>query len=496
MQTMSWPKNIPYLTSLLGGILVFLISAIVFSQYGFNGTLSRDEAMYLYSGQQLAQGIPPYVSIFVLKGPVAPLISGLGASVATLFNLDDVLTVRTTFFVLSCLAVVGIYLLGSTLFESLQTGLIAAFVFIGLRGFGQAATSGPEPKTPMVLFEILSLLLTVRKRWFWAGVCGSLAFLTWQPMVIYPLITIFLAIIQSEQCEPTRNAIRAVSGTLMPIIIVSIYLLYKGALDEFVGNFLFFVHHFERNPSSLTDHLLRPIQIVYKGYDAIPMFLGFLMVVMMYVWRTRLHEGSVPRLLSEDRFAALVLSFPVPIIWSVLDFQGLPDLYVLLPYAAMGFGWLLYLALQGLMGIEVIGRNMQTTCFLVLCATLVGSAVAHYRVTAEDGLVKQRQWAQQVETLLGRDSKLVSIGRPEPLVLLHRSNPNRYLVIAGGVHNLIDANTPGGFEGWLEELEECDPAVIAFGPTRPEPVKERLRSWLRTRYQRREVGRWTLFVEK
>lgn len=498
MQTISRPKGIPYLASFSVALLVFLISAIVFGQYGFKGTLWRDSANALYSGQQMARGVPHFVSIFDHSGVLAPLISGVGVSVATRFNFDDILAVRVIFFMFGSLAVVGLYLLGSTLFESRQVGLIAAFVSIGFRCFGTTAVSGPRNKTPMVLFETLSLLIMVRRKWFWAGICGSLAFLAWQPAAIYPLVTIFLAITQSEQGhERARGVTRAISGILIPIIIVSTYFLYKGAFYEFVdGTILFNMNHLERPPSSLFHHIVAPVIAIHRGYTvmAIPIFLGFLVVCITYIWRIRLHGGSIARLLSEDRFAALLLSFPAPVVWSLLDFQSCPDFFVFLPYLAIAFGWLLCIALQGVAKMEEIGPAMQKTFFLAVCATLVGWAAIDYRATANNKLEDQRQWAQQVELEYGHDSKLVSIGVPELLVLLHRTNPNPYVCIISGIDNRIHANTPGGFDGWLEELERYDPSVIAFGPTEGR-FKIKLMDWLQTHYRETTVGSWTLFVK-
>lgn len=498
MQTISRQKGTSYLASFLVALLVFLISALVFGQYGFQGTLWRDSAIVLYSGQQMAQGIPHYLSIFDHSGLLAPLISGVSVSVATLFDFDDILAVRITFLTLGSLAAVGLYLLGSTLFESRQVGLLAALVFIGFRCFGAPAISGPRIKTPMVLFETLFLLLAARRKWFWAGICGALAFLAWQPAGIYPLVTIFLVTTQSEQGgERARNVLSAISGTLIPLIIVSVYFLHKGAFYEFVDGFILFnLTQLERPPSSLFDHIVAPLIAIHRGYTvmSLPIFLGFLVVCVTYIWRIRWHGGSIPRLLSQDRFAALLLSFPASVIWSLLDFQSCPDFYVFLPYVAIGFGWLLYIALQGLTRIKEVGPAMQKTCLLVLCATLVGSAAIDYRATANNGLEHQRQWAQQVELEYGHDSKLVSIGVPEILVLLHRTNPNPYVVITDGIENRIDANTPGGLDGWLEGLERYDPSIIAFGPTEGR-FKPKLMNWLQTHYRETEVGSWTLFVK-
>jgi hypothetical protein len=493
-------KDTSYLVSIFVVALVFLISAIVFSQYGFKGTLERDSANVIYSGQQAAQGIPHYVSIFNHSGPFAPLISGVAISVAKRFNFDDIFTIRVLFFIIGCFTVVALYLLGSTLFESRQAGLLAAFVFIGFVCFGRLAISGSPAKIPVVLFEILSLLLTVRKKWFWAGLFGSFAFLSWQPTIIYLLGTITLSIVQSKQGrERAINMIHAVSGGLLPIIIVSIYFLYKSAFYEFFdGLILFNLIHFERGFNlSYQDHMTALFKAVYRGYAVmvIPIILGLLMVCVTYIWRIKIYRGSIPLLLSKDRFAVLLLTFPAPVIWSVFDFQGCPDFYVFLPYVAIGFGWLLYLVLNTLNTIEKIGPAVQKTCFLILCAILVGSAAISYRNARENGLEKQRQWAQQVDSLLGEDSKLLSIGVPEILVLLHRTNPNPYVFIVSGFDNRIDANTPGGFDGWLDELKRSDPSMIAFGSTRGR-FRTKLISWLKIRYTPIDVGGFTLLVKK
>ena len=62
--------------------LILALSALVYRQYGFAGPLTRDDAIYLYSGQQMAQGTPPYLSIWDHKGPLAPMIAGAGAWIA------------------------------------------------------------------------------------------------------------------------------------------------------------------------------------------------------------------------------------------------------------------------------------------------------------------------------------------------------------------------------------------------------------------------------
>src|SRR3712207_6056817 len=99
-------------------LLIFALAAAVSSLYGLGGGLSRDGAIYLYSGQRMADGVPPYVSVFDHKGPLAPMLAGAGVMLSKLLNSNDIMTVRVVFFLMGCLAVVSTYLLGSTLFRS------------------------------------------------------------------------------------------------------------------------------------------------------------------------------------------------------------------------------------------------------------------------------------------------------------------------------------------------------------------------------------------
>ena len=63
-----------------------------------------------------------------------------------------------------------------------------------------------------------------------------------------------------------------------------------------------------------------------------------------------------------------------------------------------------------------------------------------------------------------------------------------------GIDKKIDVTTPGGFEGWLEELERYDPSVIALGRTGGE-FAPMLTNWLESHYRKTIVGDWILFVK-
>ncbi len=296
-------------------VLVFALAVVVYGQYGFDGELRRDHAIYLYSGQRMAEGIPPYVSIFDHKGPLAPMLAGLGVMISEQLGWDDIYTVRAVFFVVGCVAVVSVYALGNGLFRSRRVGAFAALTFLGFFGFAQYAASGPEPKVPMVLFQVLSLLLTSRKRWFWAGVCGSLSFLVWLPMAIFPLVTLFLATVQPRRGRTTAMVL-ALAGIGLPLVAVSAYFWYHDAFGKLLdGSILFNVFYGDREEQSVLSHFLAPVRVALHGYGTafLPILVGFAMIVYLLFSRTVRH-GSLGNVLKGDALAPVLLTFPVVVL--------------------------------------------------------------------------------------------------------------------------------------------------------------------------------------
>jgi len=480
-------------------LLILALAAFVYGLYGFDGVLLRDYSIYLYSGQRMAEGVPPYVSVFDHKGPFSPMLAGLGVTLSQLLSWDDVYTVRLVFYAAGCLAVLAVYLLGKSVFRSQTAGFFSALTFLGFYAYAQAASSGPEPKTPMVLFEALCLLFATQKRWFWSGLFGSLALLVWQPMAAFAVVTFVLAVTQPRG-ERYGAALRAMAGIAAPLLPTIAYFYYHGALRDFLDGFVLFnVLYLVRGGTPLTSQLSGAASSIILPYSTmvVPILIGLIMILRLYFLRP-----------FQYRFAPILLSFPAPVLWSLRDFQLADDFYVFLPYAAIGFGFFLSSAIR-----RTKTPRLLTALFGAILLTIalantwdqVSAGAAHRLLGTNIDLNAQREGALEIEERFGEDVKLASINSPQILVLLHRENPNRYLWVTAGVDNEIEAKTPGGFEGWLQELEASDPDAISFfgeGQTllpshhlSTEHYQE-LDRWLDRRYHAEKVGPWWLFVKK
>ena len=50
---------------------------VVYTLRGFHGVLTRDLGVYSYAGQQVADGVPPYLGSLNRAGPLAHVLPGL-----------------------------------------------------------------------------------------------------------------------------------------------------------------------------------------------------------------------------------------------------------------------------------------------------------------------------------------------------------------------------------------------------------------------------------
>jgi hypothetical protein len=477
------------------GILVFAIAFALYASYGLDGVLRRDDANCLYAGQRIAAGVPPYVGMFTMAAPVSQLLAAVGQLIARAVDTDDLYTTRVLFLSVAALAIAAAYRLGLSVFRGPSGAVLTALTMLSFRCFALGSVAGPQKKVPVVLFEILALWLTIERRWLLAGAAGALSALTWQPMIVLPIVTLVLASTAESQW---RSIGAAVLGASAPVVALGLYAAFHGALRPMVaGVVLLPFHYLSRPPVALHERLARPLRAMFEtdAFGGVSMSLGILGCLFFY---PSLSAARTPlRAVVDDRLAAILLSLPAPIVWSLVDFQHCPDLYVLYPYAALGVSALILTAAHRIEARVPAERRRFARLSLVggvgICIVAISlvAAIRH----RDSGLQAQRAAALEIERRMGREGRLVSVGAPEALVLLHRVNPNPYPFIIDGIGQYIAATKEGGFDAFIRELASHDPDVIAFGPTGGHPTKL-LVDWITSRYQRIRLGPMTFFVRK
>lgn len=464
-------------------LVILLGAAWTFGRYGDQEELFHDHGIILYAGQQVLEGQPPYVGIFDHKGPGAALVCAAGVAFGELVGSDDVRGVRFLFLWLSAATVAATYLLGRRLFGSGWPGWLAAAAFVGFWNFAIVAYSGPEPKTPMVLCQVLALLFAAERRWLLAGCAASLAFLVWQPMGVF-CVGVVAAAWGHGRGAGSRAVLRSLVGCALPLLAVVAYYAYHGALFELADGLFLFNLGLMENEATLYNNFRAVQQAMLLSFKpaGLLLALGLFAMVPLALWRVR--RFGFGRSLLRDPFACLLLTFPFPVLWSLLDFQGGPDFFVFLPYGALGFGWLAHLALQrtgDLAELDVVGRAL--TGGLAVATLWVGGWILMDAM----GPARLGDQRRALATLATRypDARLGTVGAPQAMVLLELENPTRYGFMMRGIANHVQARHPGGFDGWLRELESSVDVLLTTEMAALEmgAYSERWLSWLEGAYR-------------
>ena len=461
--------------------LLFVLAVYVNSQAGFGRALHRDNAVFVYEGQQLVNGVPLSVSLFEPRPPIAGIISGVGVWCARSMGFSDILGFEAAFLLFASLVPLGIYALTLSLFRSRITALLGAMTFFW---FFVVSFSGPQPKIPMLLIASLSLAFCVRRTWFLASLCGSLAGLTWQPMFVFALVPLFLSLFQPQQAK--GQFVRAAAGLILPLLITAGYFAYCNALVEFLDAvFVFPLLYLVTNHRDGFVALLRAVFELDKPSQSISVtMLGLVSFVSLLLLRLAQRRWNLLEFLRSDPFSSLLVSFPWPFLWSLFDYQGKGDCLVFLPYASIGLTWLLSsaFACHGVGGSTRIGKVMALLFFSSVM--LFGSSIGH-AVGGRKSIEHRLQWARELEGRCPRDFRMAAVGNPEPLVLLGKTNPSRYIHLIRGIGAHLRAREPGGIDGWVKQLRQYKPSVLVFSLPTAELRNARW-AWLLSDYQQKE----------
>jgi hypothetical protein len=474
-----------------GALLSALVAVALFTRFGIDGGLSRDESIYAYAGQQWAAGVAPYASIFDPKTPLASLLAGLGVLAGHAAGADGLDAIRVVFFAFACLTVVAIYLLGLELWESPLAGLAATVVLASFRGFAADALGGPDAKTPGIFLAVTAMLLLARRRWFWGAVAGALAFLVWQPLAVYALVALGAAPLTAEAGRRRRALAGAAAGAALPVALMTGYFWAAGALPQLVeATVRFPLGGVSRGHVTFAQRLADIRHVVATGYahTGLLFWAGCLLFAVLAAVRPS-------RTLRDPYLCVALPTFLGLVAYSLTDFQGYPDLYPLLPYAALGLGGAAAVAVRR----PGIPRLRQAASVGALAAVAVLAALSwHWYMTdpgSDHRLVTQRAHGAELDRLLRPGETLYALGDPAPLVLTHRRNPSRFIYLGSGISEWVVRHTPGGLAGWEARIHALNPAIVTIGGWKG-PIRDRIERRLRRSYDARTLGRELVLLRR
>jgi hypothetical protein len=431
--------------------VVVVVSTAVYLLRGFDGGIPRDSAFYIYAGQLVAEGVPPYVGLFNRVGPFAHLLPGVGVLGARLVGGDDIVGVRVVFMLITVACVAGAYLLSRDLFRSRAVGLASAAAVLCFNTFNFYATSGPREKTFMALCLIAVMWAVAHQRWATAGVMIAVGTLTWQPMFFGAFAGAVLAALLGARGGRWRALLRITVGGAVPALVTVLAYAAIGHFRTFLDSFLLVNARYTTQPDATWSRIWTTLE---KGYlwSRWVLLLGLaalLVGAVVMAWRHR--RSWTPEAAAVVGAAVMLL---VTAYWTMGSYNAWPDSMVFVPFAALGIG-----IVAALLAHHVPGK---AAVAMVAAWSVVATVMAaSYSIDSHnDVLDEHRRVVDEMMDILPPDAQLASVQAPLPLVLTQQRNPSKYQIFGLGVRPYLNDVWPGGIRGYGRWLVDHEPAAI------------------------------------
>lgn len=383
-----------------------------------------DSMFYYFIAERAAHGTPPYLSAFSPQTPLGLLLPAAGIYLGRFVGLDAVWASRIVTISAYASTAGMLAVLGHRLSGRRGGALFCTLVFLSFTPLAFDATATGQPKTILVFFVVLTILLVERSAFFLAGMAVAATYLTYQPgLILLPGILAAAAVTSSR---PSRQLLRIAVGFVLVVTLMATYLASHGALGEaFVQTHVFMA-------ASRGGRGIEPLSVMrswrriwlggYGSVNVTPIFgvLGLGGVVLLILIHLRRAIGLLQR---RPVWIMLVISSVGVGAYAFLDYGGIPDTY-------LGLAFLTIFAMVFLLTLvewaERFGWRFAPILVSALIVswglyTILTTHARQLRRATEYTLSDQRTAAVAVGNLLTENSVYV-LGFPYLLAMNHADN--------------------------------------------------------------------------
>jgi hypothetical protein len=490
-------------------LLAFLFGAAITVMYH---PLSRPEAgdpsVYDYIAQSILRGQLPYRDIADIKWPGSTYLSALAMLAGKPFGLRDVLAVRFLQVLLAGIFAAITFLVAEAYLHSRIGGAAAALMPPMLPLFGNWMTSGTEPKLPLMVFGLLTLLFIIKDRPFLAGVSSMLSCLCWQPGLMFTGVA-FLMFSRYLTSWRDRRALKVLLGAAIPFAVMALYFYSKGSFGDLWSltisyNYNVFGPEAKRGAADSLAHLWKVTRRVFQG-DIVLVPVGLAGYVIYLIERVRAKFKGREGFASDTWRDALLVPPAVYFIFSLINFQAGPDLLPFVPFIGI-FAACFFVALgrwlseikrdQGRWSRVRWGSTVPALAasVMLLIALFRG---ATYRL--DGGTIGDQDKAfKVVADALGPNDKIYVHGTTELLVLLNKPNLNPYIFLDWSMDDYVARRKyNGSFKALLDEMETQAPKIVALSRLRVVAHRVELEQWAAEHYEKLDVpGYEGIYIRK
>jgi hypothetical protein len=436
-----------------------------------------DLAIWDYVAQSIRRGQVPYRDVIEIKTPASAYLSALVMVAGRAVGLQDVIAVRWFQVLLVGWLSAVTFLVAETYLRNRFAALIA-FLIPLLPNHFITMIAGTQPKLPMILFGMLTLLLMAKDRPLWAGVCSMLSCMCWQPGLLFTGTAVLLGSRYLTRWRDLR-AVKVMAGALIPLALLLIYFYWTGALADLwrwtiMFNASVYAPGQVKSLSSALAFIWKITRQLFR-WEVVFVLLSLVGLIWFGVERWRARRGDGGGLTGGDLFRdALVMPPLIYFAFCLVNFQGGPDLLPLFPFIGIFAAWPMVESVRLIASTRRLDRAASAgiikavpmLAIALLVAVLLVQGLT-YRGEVEMTLQDQQRAFQALADHLAPQDQLYVHGTMEILVLLNRANLNPYIMFDEGKDDYILARRYGGsFDAFIDELNAAAPKIISLSRLR------------------------------
>ena len=491
-----------------------------------------DPAVYDYIAQSILRGQVPYRDVVDIKGPGASYLSAATMVLGKAVGLRDVIAVRLMHVMLVGLLSALTCLVAQVYLRNPLVSVMASLIPLMPEQLAMMLISGTQPKLPMILFGMATLLLIAKDRPFWAGICSMLSCLCWQPGLLFTG-TAFLIFSRYLTSWRDRRALSVVIGASIPLLVGLVYFYMNGALDDlwawtitynygvfgpeakkgagdaFQKLWAIVIRVFGPHTVGLADSMIGRFKARFEpvaGLATLAMVLSSLIGLLLSGFdrvRAKLSKGRLFQ--APDLFVDALFIPPVVYLgFCLINFQAGPDLIPFVPFIGI-FAGLFVVRADGLLNslrwinqipLKLARQALASSLVLAVILGVILARTVTYR-SAGWTLQYQDQEFRTVAALLAPEDKVYVHGTVELLVLLNRPNLNPYVLLDWNADSFAASRKPGGWQAIMDEMESQKPKLVAISRLRTVTYRAELERWVDEHYDHLSLFKYErVFVRK
>jgi hypothetical protein len=481
-------------TTTLAAACFLVTVAVMFMYRPFAQVEDGDSALLDYIAQCIVRGQIPYKDVIEIKAPGSFYLSALAMEAGRILGIRDIIAARLLHIALAGFLSAVVYLVADAYLRDRFAGLLAVSVLLSSEHFALWTVGGGQPKLPMILFGMLTLLLTAKDRPFLAGFCSMLSCLCWQPGLIFTGVA-FLVFSRYLTTWRDLRALKILAGAAIPLAILLFYFRALGALsDLWTWTVVFNYSIYARKPldgagNSLA-HMMNVTLKIFRA-DIVVVVVSLIGFVLFGIRRLRERLRGLGTLKSPDLFQDAFVIAPLAYFAACLvRFNAGPYLIPVVPFVGIFFGWFIVESVRIVKKSKLLGNPAETrnllwlpSAVLLFLLSLTAYRAIAYQFESIPTLQDQDRKFEAVSSRLSGSETIYVHGTTEILVLLNKPNLNPYVFLDSGKDDYVAAKRYGGsFEAIVDEIESSAPKIVALSRLQRVSHRHELRRWVEQHY--------------